>query len=78
MSILPQFLSNGGIQVKSEVAVLSLSVVLVTCLWFLFCVFIFQYIKLLFSKPKFKVVFDYVVGIVLIGLSINLLLSKSS
>ena len=44
----------------------------------LFCVFIFQYIKLLFSKPKFKVVFDYVVGIVLIGLSINLLLSKSS
>ena len=78
MSILPQFLSNGGIQVKSEVAILSLSVVLVTCLWFLFCVFIFQYIKLLFSKPKFKVVFDYVVGIVLIGLSINLLLSKSS
>jgi len=78
VSILPQFLSNGGIQVKSEVAVLSLSVVLVTCLWFLFCVFIFQYIKLLFSKPKFKVVFDYIVGIVLIGLSINLLLSKSS
>ena len=30
VSILPQFLSNGGIQVKSEVAVLSLSVVLVT------------------------------------------------
>ena len=46
VSILPQFLSNGGIQVKSEVAILSLSVVLVTCLWFLFCVFIFQYIKL--------------------------------
>lgn len=34
VSILPQFLSNGGIQVKSEVAILSLSVVLVTCLWF--------------------------------------------
>ena len=52
VSILPQFLSQGGIEVKSEVALLSsLSVVLVTCLWFLFCVFIFQYIKLLFSKP---------------------------
>ena len=33
VSILPQFLSNGGIQVKSEVAILS-SVVLITCLWF--------------------------------------------
>jgi len=63
---------------KSKVALFAFSVVAVTSLWSLFCVFIFQYIKLLFSKPKFKAVFGYIVGFVLIGLSINLLLSKSS
>ena len=78
MSILPQFLSQGNIHMTSQVAVLALSVVLVTCCWFLFCVFIFQYIKLLFSNPKIKAIFDYSVGIILIGLSINLLLSKTS
>ena len=44
----------------------------------LFCVLVFQYIKLLFSRPKVKAIFDYTVGFILIGLSINLLLSKSS
>ncbi|MDU1489912.1 MAG: LysE family transporter, partial [Staphylococcus epidermidis] len=78
VSIFPQFLSNGNIHMKSEVALFAFSVVVVICLWFLFCVFIFQYIKLLFSRPRFKAIFDYIVGFVLIGLSINLLLSKSS
>ncbi len=50
---------------------------MVILIWFLFCVFVFQYIKLLFSQPKVKVIFDYTVGFILIGLSINLLLSKS-
>ena len=78
VSIFPQFLSNGNIHMNSEVALFAFSVVVVICLWFLFCVFIFQYIKLLFSRPRFKAIFDYIVGFVLIGLSINLLLSKSS
>ena len=73
-----QGFSNGNIHMKSEVALFAFSVVVVICLWFLFCVFIFQYIKLLFSRPRFKAIFDYIVGFVLIGLSINLLLSKSS
>ena len=54
---------------------------ILTSLHFVFLtikIFIFQYIKLLFSRPRFKAIFDYIVGFVLIGLSINLLLSKSS
>ncbi|MCQ9279630.1 LysE family translocator [Staphylococcus borealis] len=78
VSVLPQFLSTGGIEVKSQVAILSIIVIIVILIWFLFCVFVFQYIKLLFSQPKIKATFDYMVGIILIGLSIHLLLSKSS
>ncbi|UDI79193.1 LysE family translocator [Staphylococcus taiwanensis] len=78
VSILPQFLSTGGIAMKSQVAILSLIVIFVILIWFLFCVFVFQYIKLLFSNPKVKSIFDYAVGTILIGLSINLLFSKSS
>ena len=78
VSVLPQFLSTGGIEVKSQVAILSLAVIMIILIWFLFCVFVFQYIKLLFSQPKVKAIFDYTVGFILIGLSINLLLSKSS
>lgn len=78
VSVLPQFLSTGGIEVKSQVAILSIIVIIVILIWFLFCVFVFQYIKLLFSQPKIKAAFDYMVGIILIGLSIHLLLSKSS
>ncbi|GGG96754.1 LysE family translocator [Staphylococcus pragensis] len=78
VSVLPQFLSTGGIEVKSQIAMLSVIVILVICGWFLFCVFVFQYIKLLFSNPKIKSIFDYAVGFILIGLSVNLLLSKST
>lgn len=78
VSVLPQFLSTGGIEVESQVAILSIIVIIVILIWFLFCVFVFQYIKLLFSQPKIKAAFDYMVGIILIGLSIHLLLSKSS
>lgn len=78
VSVLPQFLSTGGIEVKSQVAILSIIVIIVILIWFLFRVFVFQYIKLLFSQPKIKAAFDYMVGIILIGLSIHLLLSKSS
>lgn len=78
VSVLPQFLSTGGIEVKSQVAILSIIVIIVILIWFLFRVFVFQYIKLLFSQPKKKAAFDYMVGIILIGLSIHLLLSKSS
>lgn len=62
VSVLPQFLSTGGIEVKSQVAVLSIIVIIVILIWFLFCVFVFQYIKLLFSQPKIKAAFDYMVG----------------
>lgn len=78
VSVLPQFLATGGIEVKSQIAILSIIVILVICGWFLFCVFVFQYIKLLFSNPKIKSIFDYAVGFILIGLSVNLLLSKSA
>jgi len=77
ISILPQFLSTGD-AVTSQIAVLSAIVTTVILLWFTFCVYIFQYIKLLFTNRKVKAIFDYTVGAILIGLSLNLLLSKSS
>ncbi|SCT01960.1 LysE family translocator [Staphylococcus caeli] len=77
ISILPQFLSTGD-AVTGQIAVLSAIVTTVILLWFVFCVYIFQYIKLLFTNRKVKAIFDYTVGSILIGLSLNLLLSKSS
>ncbi|TGZ38257.1 LysE family translocator, partial [bacterium M00.F.Ca.ET.162.01.1.1] len=62
----------------TQIAVLSAIVTTVILLWFIFCVYIFQYIKLLFANRKIKAIFDYTVGAVLIGLSLNLLFSKSS
>lgn len=77
ISILPQFLSTGE-AVTSQIAILSAIVTLVILLWFIFCVFIFQYIKKLFANRKIKALFDYAVGFILVGLSINLLLSKAN
>lgn len=77
ISILPQFLSTGE-GVTTQIAILSVIVTTVILLWFIFCVYIFQYIKLLFANRKVKAIFDYAVGTVLIGLSLNLLFSKSS
>lgn len=77
VSILPQFITTGD-GVSSQVAILSAIVTTVILLWFIFCVFIFQYIKLLFANRKVKAAFDYTIGAVLIGLSINLLFSKNS
>ena len=34
VSVLPQFLSTGGIEVKSQVAILSLAVIMVILIWF--------------------------------------------
>lgn len=62
----------------SQVAILSTIVTTVILLWFVFCVYIFQYIKLLFANRTVKAIFDYTVGAILIGLSLNLLFSKSS
>ena len=77
ISILPQFLSTGE-AVTSQIAILSAIVTLVILLWFIFCVFIFQYIKKIFANRKIKALFDYAVGFILVGLSINLLLSKAN
>ncbi|WP_214515030.1 LysE family translocator [Staphylococcus saprophyticus] len=77
ISILPQFLSTGE-AVTSKIAILTAIVTTVILLWFIFCVYIFQYIKILFTNRKIKAIFDYTVGAILIGLSLNLLLSKSS
>lgn len=62
----------------SQIAILSAIVTLVILLWFIFCVFIFQYIKKIFANRKIKALFDYAVGFILVGLSINLLLSKAN
>lgn len=77
ISILPQFITAGE-GVSSQIAILSAVVTTVILIWFIFCVYIFQYIKLLFGNRKIKAMFDYAVGVILIGLSISLLFSKSS
>ncbi|MCD8829139.1 LysE family translocator [Staphylococcus gallinarum] len=77
ISILPQFITAGD-GVSTQIAILSAIVTTVILVWFIFCVYIFQYIKLLFNNRKVKSIFDYAVGAILITLSINLLFSKSS
>src|SRR5690625_7296810 len=77
ISILPQFLSTGEV-VTTQIAILSAIVTTVILLWFIFCVYIFQYIKLLFANRKVIALFDYSVGTVLIGLSLNFVFVKSS
>lgn len=53
ISILPQFLSTGE-AVTSQIAILSAIVTLVILLWFIFFVFIFQYIKKYLLIVKLK------------------------
>ncbi|WP_251943600.1 LysE family translocator [Staphylococcus sp. Marseille-Q5304] len=75
ISILPQFVSAGdGATAKLTMLTAITTTVILT--WFIFCVFIFQYIKKLLTRRKVKAIFDYTIGAVLIALSINLLLSK--
>ncbi|WP_436957196.1 LysE family translocator [Staphylococcus sp. AS1337] len=77
ISVLPNFIHTGE-GVTYQLAILSLIVTIVILIWFISCVFVFQYIRLLFNNKQIKATFDYMIGGILIVLSINLLLSKSS
>lgn len=76
ISILPQFVSTSD-QATYQIGLLSLVFIITVLLWFSLCVFIFTYIKYLFEKKVFKMVFDYVVGIILLLLSISVLTTKN-
>lgn len=75
ISILPQFINQQSNQ-NFQVAVLSTLFIITVITWFSFCTFVFNYIKTIFQKPKFKMFFDYIVGTTLIGLSLKVLTTK--
>lgn len=74
-SILPQFITNKS-SASLQIALLSLMLALVIMTWIICCVFIFGLLKRWFENSKVKATFDYIVGIILIGLSAELLFSK--
>lgn len=71
ISILPQFVSKSEGSLK--IIALSTLFIALVFIWFFLCSFLFTHIKKLFNQPTFKMVFDYVVGLVLIGLAISIL-----
>ncbi|MCU5746514.1 LysE family translocator [Staphylococcus sp. SQ8-PEA] len=73
LSILPQFIDT-GVGLSLHILLLLGCLIMAIWIWFIFCVYIFQYIKKFFANRVFKAVFDYAVGFILIGLSIKLLL----
>lgn len=74
-SILPQFITNKS-SASLQIALLSVILALLIITWLVCCVFIFGFIKKWFENSKVKATFDYIVGIILIGLSAELLFSK--
>ncbi|MCY1567388.1 LysE family translocator [Staphylococcus pettenkoferi] len=73
LSILPQFI-NTGEGLSLHILILLGSLIISIWVWFIFCVYVFQYIKRFFANRIFKAIFDYAVGFILIGLSIKLLI----
>lgn len=75
ISILPQFINHQNNE-SVQVAVLSSLFIITVITWFSFCTIIFNYVKIFFQKPRFKMVFDYIVGTTLIMLSVKILTTK--
>lgn len=71
ISILPQFVTKSEGSLK--IIALSALFIALVFIWFFICSFLFTHIKKLFNQPTFKMVFDYVVGVILIGLAISIL-----
>lgn len=70
VSVLPQFVTaQDG---TSKLLLLSSSVILIIFIWFALCSYIFNYIKILFNNNKIRLVFDYIIGLTLMTLAINL------
>ncbi|MCY1037464.1 LysE family transporter [Staphylococcus nepalensis] len=75
MSILPQFINHQNNE-SVQGAILSGFFIVTVITWFSLCTFIFNYVKAIFQKPKFKMVFDYIISIILIALSVKILTIK--
>lgn len=76
ISILPQFINHQSNQ-SYQIAILSTLFIITVITWFSFCTLVFNYIKSVFQKPKFKMLFDYIVGTTLIALSLKMLTIKN-
>ena len=71
ISILPQFVNRDEGSLK--IIALSSLFICIVFLWFALCSFMFTHIKKLFNQPVFRTVFDYIVGVILIGLAVSIL-----
>lgn len=71
ISILPQFVSRDEGSLK--IIALSSLFICIVFSWFALCSFMFTHIKKLFNQPVFRTVFDYIVGVILIGLAVSIL-----
>ncbi|MCD8915346.1 LysE family translocator [Staphylococcus simulans] len=71
ISVLPQFVTKDEGSLK--IIFLSALFISIVFIWFFLCSFLFTHIKKLFNQPLFKSIFDYVVGVILIGLAVSIL-----
>ncbi|MGV3128060.1 LysE family translocator [Staphylococcus simulans] len=71
ISVLPQFVTKDEGSLK--IIFLSALFIAIVFIWFFLCSFLFTHIKKLFNQPLFKSIFDYVVGVILIGLAVSIL-----
>ncbi|WP_232514180.1 LysE family translocator [Staphylococcus nepalensis] len=75
INILSQFINHQNNE-SVQGAILSGFFIVTVITWFSLCTFIFNYVKAIFQKPKFKMVFDYIISITLIALSVKILTTK--
>lgn len=75
ISILPQFVTKQDGSMK--IILLSALFISIVFIWFALCSYIFTYLKKVFNNPKAKALFDYIVGVTLIGLAFKLLNLKT-
>ncbi|MDW4019583.1 LysE family translocator [Staphylococcus saprophyticus] len=75
ISILPQFINHQSNQ-SIQVAIFSILFIITVIRWFSLCTLVFNYIKIIFEKPKVKMCFDYIVSTTLIALSLKILTTK--
>lgn len=75
MTLLPQFVDPTK-DSYLQLAILGLTSVIIVLIWFLFLAGALDYIRVWFSKPMFKSVFQRLTGLVLISFGVKLALEK--
>ncbi|MGC4378905.1 LysE family translocator [Fictibacillus sp. Mic-4] len=75
LTFLPQFVVSGS-HTFFPFLILGVTYIVLTALWFLFYVYIINYISAFMKRPKTKMIIEGITGTVLIGFGLKLALEK--